>query len=178
MGWNIGHCGKDEYTLLNGSDTLFTFNGRSRGKVDLAVLLTSLEEANVPLSYADGINEVQFTLLPLLHGDYFDGKIRLSCSNDSLKILSRTFVHELAHHIDDVEDISGIDELMVEKKRRAKYIDDKYAGKNVGEYIAVGFEVFYFGSSEEREKLMQMNPKLYRTIMRVHKKYTRKDSRV
>lgn len=177
MGWNTIYHSDGELTLINASDTLLSFNSKSKGKVDMAALLAKLEEANVPLSYTKGVHEIQFTLMPGLHGDYFDGKIRLSCMNQSLPIIAQTFVHELAHHVDEVEDISSSDDLMKEKKRKAKHIDDSYASKNIAEYIAVGFEVFYFGGEEERKKLRECNPKLYRTISRLHRKYSRLDSR-
>jgi hypothetical protein len=41
---------------------------------------------------------------------------------------------------------------------------DGYAKKDVGEYLACGFEVFYCGAKKVKDKMKKMNPHLYRTI--------------
>jgi hypothetical protein len=76
--------------------------------------------------------------------------------------------------MDDRELISLRDNIIKEKKLKVKYVNDSYARKNVGEYVAVGFEIFYCGTKKEKRSLKKHNPKLYGVISRLHRKYKRK----
>lgn len=170
--WNVIKCNDKEadFVLLNKSKTTISFSKRSNA--DLAMIMNEMEEASVPFSYTNGVKKIYFTLLRSnTHGDYSDGNIRLSCGRNSRDMYASTFVHELAHHLDEEEDISGRDSIITEKKRKARYLTDSYARKNVGEYIAVGFEVYYFGSRDERARMRKNNPKLWNVIRHIHRKY-------
>ena len=145
-----------------------------RAVVDTLALFDRMEELGVPFAYADELEEVYFTLLPGKHGDYFPCKIRLSTSRDSLSMLDRTFIHELGHHIDNVEELSERPSLVEEKRTQAKFMSDTYARTDVGEYVAVGFEVYYLGTRRERAQMREMNPKLYRTVADMHRKYRKR----
>ncbi|MHB8407978.1 MAG: anthrax toxin lethal factor-related metalloendopeptidase [Acidiferrobacterales bacterium] len=168
--WNLALCGDRECFLLNKTRTLVRMSKRVR--VELPKLLVEMEEHRVPFQYTEGLNEVYFTLLrDNTCGDYINDKIRLSCDSVSQELMGQTLVHELAHHVDEQEDISERDEIKAEKKARAQYMEDKYCKKNAGEYVAVGFEVYYFGSPEEKKKMEIHNPVLFKTIKGIHRKY-------
>lgn len=125
----------------------------------------------VPFKYTDGLDLIYFTFLRGLHGDYVDDRIRICANDETKKVMAKVFVHELGHHVDEQEDISGDEAIIAEKRERAKYIDDSYAKKNVVEYVAVGFETFYCGTNEEKRRLRKKNPRLYAAIRRCHRKY-------
>lgn len=170
--WNVVICDDPEgdYVLLNKSRTLIRLS--ERAKIDLAQLLSKMEEAGVPIRYSEEVKEIYFThLKDSTHGDYNDGTIRLSCGHESRQIHEKTLVHELAHHIDAIENISDREHIIVEKRKKAGMLPDTYAKKNVGEYIAIGFEVYYFGSREERAKMRKRNPRLWNVIRYLHRKY-------
>ncbi len=80
-------------------------------------------------------------------------------------------MHELAHHVDEEEGISDRPGLLEEKKKKARYLPDSYAKKNLLEYVAVGFEVYYCGTREEKRKMKRCNRKLYSIIQYIHRKY-------
>ena len=130
-----------------------------------------MEELRVPFAYTDELDEIYFTILHRNHGDYLPSRVRLSCSRQSLDCLESTFVHELGHHIDNVEDISERDSIIEEKRTSARYMSDTYARSGVGEYVAVGFEVYYVGTREQRRRMRGLNPRLYNVISYVHRKY-------
>lgn len=170
--WNVITC-KDpdgDFVLLNKSRTLIRFS--LRVQPDIAVLMSEMEEAGVPFTFTEGVKKIYFTHLPDgTHGDYNSGNIRLSCGHISRETYASTLVHELAHHLDEEEDISGRESIIVEKRKKARFMTDKYARKNIGEYIAVGFEVYYFGTRIERAKMRKRNPRLYNVIKYLHRKY-------
>lgn len=171
--WNVVDCNDPEgdYVLLNKSRTIVRFSKRFPD-VDILGLMSKMEESNVPFSYTEELKEIYFTLLPgKTHGDYINGRIRLSCGHASSDIQPVTLVHELAHHIDELEDISGRESVAIEKKNKANMLQDKYAQKNISEYVAIGFEVYYFGDKKARAEMKKNNPKLWNTIKNLHSKY-------
>lgn len=158
-----------DFVLLNRCKTLIRFSQRAR--IEVVELMNRMEELNVPFGYTEDVKEIYFTVLSGMHGDYSDGNVRLHCGHESKKIHDRTLVHELAHHIDEVEAIGDRPGLAEEKKKKARYLTDSYAKKNVTEYIAVGFEVYYCGSREEKRKMKRCNPRLFNIIRYLHRKY-------
>lgn len=155
--------------LLNRARTQIRFSRRV--KVDLAKLLVQMEEANVPLQYTNGLKEVYFTFLRGLYGCYLDDRVMISCDQHGRECMDRTFIHELAHHLDEEEDISERPGMLEEKKKSHKVLGDKHARDSVSEYVAIGFEVYYFGTKIQRKKMQRKCPRLWKTIRYIHRKY-------
>lgn len=171
MSWNVIYDSGESMYLLD-SETVFEFTRTTRG-IDIAVIMTDLENANVPIKYTRDLRTIRFTKLPSGDlGNYAEGVIQLSVFKSSTVPISKVLVHELAHHLDDLEDIVSTPELIREKKNRAKFLN-KLAEKNVDEYFAIGFEVYYFGDKFAKRKLRKMHPVLYKKIAAVHRKYRR-----
>lgn len=170
--WNVEWVRAKEYVLLNCECTPILLSQSS--KPDLSWLMSRMEELRIPISYTKNLEKIIFTKIPRgHHGDYQGDIIRLAADKKTAPILDKVFVHELAHHVDDHEDISSDDLLIKEKKVASKYMDDAYARKNTSEYLAVGFEVYYLGTKEEKKKLRAKNPRLYRAIAALHRKFSR-----
>lgn len=174
--WTVTPCPTDEgdYILQNRSRTLIRLS--TRANVDVARVLSEIEELGVPFSYTDKLKEIYFTILPssethVFHGDHKDGKIRVSVASEARELLVRTLVHELAHDIDDHEGISDSDEIIREKRKCARLLPDPHARKSVGEYVAIGFETYYCGTRAERSTLRLCCPRLHAAVRRVHRKY-------
>lgn len=170
--WNVikHNDPEGDYILINKTNTFIRFSDRV--SIDISALLSRMEERNVPISYTEDLAEIYFThLKDKTYGDYADNKIRLSCCVSTTNELDRTLVHELGHHIDEREDISGRTSIIKEKRTCSKFIDDRYADKNIGEYVAVGFEIYYFGTKEVKAKFKKKNPKLFNVIRYLHRKY-------
>lgn len=176
--WNVVWVKAREYELLNGSQTAVYLSRTS--KFPVAQLMSRMEELGVPVAYSGNLKEVIFTRsLPSRtgtrnHGDYVNSRIRMASGRDTVDVMDRVFVHELAHHVDDQEDVTGDGLLEDERKRRWKHMPDRYARKNAGEYLAVGFEYFYCGTEEERAQMKRKNPRLYRTIASLHRRFSRR----
>ncbi len=130
-----------------------------------------MEELEVPVAYTYDLTEIYFTRIPGALGTYVDGVIKLRASANDV---DRTFIHELGHHVDEMEGCTLDDKLIREAKYRSRYMSDKYARKDVSEYFAVGFEVYYFGAPGERKKFRKLNPYLYRTIAKLHQRYSKR----
>lgn len=139
-----------------------------RVRVDLPALMSRMEELGVPLAYTREIEEIYFTLLPRRAGDFSRNKIRISCDRLERENVDRVLVHELGHHVDDLEAIAARDEIVRERRRRGGRMGDPYARKDVDEYVAVGFESYY-GAARRRFK--KENPVLHRAIAAAHEKY-------
>lgn len=169
--WNVSHVEKKEYELLNGSSTLVHSSPTSNP--DIAWLMSKMEELEVPIAYTRELKELYFTKLPRDAGDYFRGRIRISVRPDDWENAHRILVHELGHLIDEEEAATDDDSMKKEKKKKAKHMPDAYAKKDVCEYFAVGFEVFYCGTKEERKKMKKKNPLLFKRIKALHKKYSK-----
>lgn len=170
--WNVAWVKAKEYMLMNGDSTPVRLSPSS--KPDVSWLMSRMEELGIPIAYTKDLEEIYFTKLPGGdHGDYCAGRIRMSADKKTCPIMDKVFVHELAHHVDDQEDVTSDEKLIQEKKRAAKYMADTYAKKNVGEYLAVGFEVYYLGTEQEKKKMRKRNPRLYRTIGDLHRRFSR-----
>lgn len=168
--WNVLYISDREFQLLNGSQTLITLSPKS--KFDVTLLMSKLEEIEFPLSYTKGLKLIHMTKLPGTAGDYLDCRIRMSSDKLTQDIMDVVFVHEVAHHIDDIENVTDDEHLKKEKKKKAKFMPDGYAKKNVGEYFATGFEVFYCGTKKEKSNMRKKNPRLFSTISALHKKFS------
>lgn len=142
-----------------------------RVNVDLAEIAAALEEANVPLALTDGVTEIYFTILCNENvGNYSKGVISISYCRVGRKLAWKTLVHELAHHIDESEGISDGPEFIQEFRSRSHLLVDDYARELPREYLAVGFETFYFGMKWERRRMRKRNPLLWRTISSIHRR--------
>lgn len=170
--WNVSHVKGREYELLNGSSTAVRCS--KSVKLDISKLLGRMEELGVPAAYTVGLDEIYFTRLRGTHGDYLDCKIRLSTDQKTMELIDKVFIHELGHHVDDMEDVTSSDELQEEKKKKSQHMPDGYARKNVSEYFAVGFEVYYCGSVKEKKGMKKKNPVLFRTISRLHRRFKKR----
>lgn len=165
------HVRGNEYSLISGC----AIRSSPKSKPDIAWLMSRMEEIGVPPSYLAELDEIYFTRLRgRNHGDYWAGKIRLSVDKASWECVDRTLVHELAHHIDDMEDVTVDERLDDERKSKGQHMPDSYARRNVSEYLAVGFEVFYLGTREEKSEMKRKNPLLYRTIRNIHRRFQRR----
>ena len=170
--WNFVYGDEaDQIYLLSG----VRITCSPKAKPDITWLMSRMEELNVPPAYLAELEEIRFTRLRNRdHGDYFAGRIRLSVSKESWPNVDRTLIHELAHHVDDLDEITLDDRLDAERKRNGHHMPDQYARRNVGEYLAVGFEVYYLGTKEEKSRMRKMNPLLFRTIRNIHRRYQKR----
>lgn len=171
--WKADRLTAKEYSLNNGkkSDrTRLSLSPKSNPPINY--LMKRMRDANVPIGYTIGLKEIYFTRLHGTHGDYTFSKIRLSTDIRSWEISHVVLVHELAHHLDEILEITKDDRLRKEKKENAQHMPDGYAKTNFGEYLACGFEIFYFGAKKEKDKMKQKNPRLYRTIETLHRKFS------
>lgn len=168
LSWNAMHGDEAGFMYLVGSETTFLFTAKTWSMNIIPKVLSDLETAGVPVSYTKGVRSIKFTRIPSGRlGTYALGKINISVFANCDIPLAKLIVHELAHHLDDMEDIVSDPKLIREKKTRAKYLDP-YARRNVDEYFAVGVEEYYFG---DRKKLSKNNPVLYKKISKIHHKY-------
>lgn len=173
--WNVEPTGitDEPYYFRNSSQTIISFSKRT--SFDISILLVKMEERGVPFAYTEKLKELRFTILKgSIVGNYGKGLIHLSPQGwgpGSDESMCQTFIHELGHHIDEQEAISSDLKIIKEKKTCAKHLPDSYGTKNIDEYIAVGFEVFYFGSNKDKKKLRKKNKHLYKRIMQAHRKY-------
>jgi len=168
ISWNVVYTKNKEYELLNGSSTLIKCSPKSNP--DISWLMSRMEELGVPPAYSHNLEEIYFTRL-VDDGDYSNGRIRISVYSRSWVVADKILVHELAHHVDDIENLTDNDMLLKEKKKKVKYMPDGYARKNVGEYLACGFEVYYCGTEKQKKTMKKKNPVLYKTIEKIHDKY-------
>ena len=172
LSWNVIWVRAKEYVLLNSDSTPVKLSPSS--KPDISWLMSRMEELNVPIAYTKDLEEIYFTKLPGgVHGDYCAGRIRLAADVKTCEIMDKVFVHELAHHVDDQEDVVSDERLIKEKKLKAKYMADTYAKRSIGEYLAVGFEVYYVGTKKEKSVMKKKNPRLYKIISDLHRKFSR-----
>lgn len=171
--WNVVEM-DEGYVLLNSTATLIRLAKHVR--MNVAELLDKMEELQIPLKYTSGLKEIYMTQLYRYgkHGDYLENHMRLSCGPNDKEYLPKTFVHELAHHVDDREGIRLDEAVISEYKKHWRSLGDKYARKNVGEYVAIGFEIFYCGTKGEKSRLRKKNPRLYKAIRKTHLEYLSK----
>ena len=177
--WNCIPLNDGVMVLANAKRTLITF--RKKLKVDIAEIMSKLEELGVPLAYADDIEEIYFTYIGSGDcGDFYRGRIRLDCSASSREEFVQTIIHELAHSVNEREFISIRDEVVKERKKYKYFLqatDRRNAKKNTSEYVSVGFELFYCGSKKDKRRLKRHSPKLYKVISQVHKKYRSRETK-
>lgn len=174
--WNVEHVGEDEYVLMNKNRTVIRMS--EHAVVDLGEILAEIEEAGVPISFTDGLKEIYFTILKsdektTLQGDYKNGVIRISTAMANRDEMAETFVHELGHYVDEVYDISLKKKIIEEKPKKARLMPDDYARKNIEEYVACGFELYYFGTREQRGAFRRNNPKLCNVIRYLDRRNSR-----
>ena len=169
--WNAiaGQDGR-EYVLLNKNRTLIRLS--ERVSVDIGAFMHRLEAAGVPLSFADGLKEIYFTYLRANRAQYLDGVVEICSTETNLDKVCSSFVHELGHHIDELNGVSDRKKIIEEKRKYSHLMPDSYARKNVDEYVACGFEVYYFGTRKERGDFRRSNPKLYNAIRYLDRKYS------
>lgn len=166
--WDLIQTGS-KFFLDNGDETPIRKSRTCR--IDIPALCQRMEDLGVPFAYTQGLLDVYLTRhLPGIHGDYIDGKMRLVASQPDLE---RTFIHELAHHVDDMVELTDDGLLSKERRTRGKHMVDPYAKHSDQEYLAVGFEVYYCGTVKERKKMRAKNPLLFSTIRRLHRRYKR-----
>lgn len=163
------------FFFRNASQTVVTVSRRVR--FDFSYLLVRMEHVGLPTAYLDKVREVRLTMLPRDYGRYQAGRIVLDAFGwgpGPLETVCQTFIHELGHHIDWEEAISDDPAVVKEKRTRYRFLPDPAgARKNVGEYVAVGFEVFYMGSAADKKRMREKNPKLWDRIRKAHRKYRR-----
>lgn len=173
MAWTVIDCyerGKCRYLLWNG--TYVPINYCLRAKVDFKGMIKKMNEMHVPIGYTHGIKEIYFTSIQDAAGDILDGKIRLSYGQDHWDQLPSALIHELGHHVDDREHLSSDPDIISEKGSKSKFMADQYAKKNVGEYVAVGFETYYFGTADAVAKMRRHNRVLFEKIQAIHERYS------
>lgn len=168
--WNVVWVRERTFELMNKSSTLIHLSPSSQ--VDVSLLMSRMEDLGVPVAYTEELREIRFTKLRDM-GDYKDCVIRMSSNRRTRESMDRVFVHELAHHVEETYDTCSNESIHAEKRSSAKHLPDGYAKKNVFEYFAVGFEVYYCGTREERKKMKTKNPILYRTIHEIHRNFRR-----
>lgn len=167
--WNVLEHPDGHYVLLNSDETVVRKSGAA--KVDIVDVLSQLEELKVPPGYTRGLEEIYFTRhLVGAVGTHEGNVIRVTANMLKVKVL----IHELGHHVDDLEDVSLDGHLASERKLRGEMLDDAYGQKNDSEYLCVGFEVFYAGNVADKNRLRRNNPLLYRTIQRLHDRYQKR----
>jgi hypothetical protein len=158
-----------QYFLANRSRTLVKINRKLRN-FSLEQLLLCLQELEFPLKYTDGLDRITFTTMTgPSRGYYEDDCIMIDVSRVSSDWVTSTFIHEVGHHVDEHEIAS--DGMELERKRRHQYLNDPYSKQDDSEYLAVGFEKFYSGDRSDRSRMRKYNPKLFRSIKRLHDQY-------
>ena len=121
-------------------------------------LLSKMEEIDFPISYTDGLEEINFTYLKYgLEGDYccYDKRVRVGCNKKMIDRIHQIFVHEVGHHIDEQEGFSDTQMLKDEYDLApgilsadfGLHFDPEPGGldgdERYSEYFALGFELFY-----------------------------------
>jgi hypothetical protein len=172
--WNVAVCKRDpevDYYLLNRDRTPIKFT--TRVPFNMGKFLAVLEDIGFPLKYTNGIESIRFRRIKSYYGYYWGDNIDMGVlPRRSMRIYVETFIHEIAHHIDSEEDLS--DSLDDERRRRGKHIGHVEARRNNSEYFARGFEKFYSRNPKDKFRLRKRNPRLYRTIRMIHRKYAAK----
>jgi hypothetical protein len=171
MRWRLGQSPPghpDQFFLRNTSQTWIRVSKRVPG-FNPQLLLRQLNRVKFPIAYVEGLERIHLTGLgPNTRGLYLDNEVWVDVKRHSKDMLA-TFVHEVAHHLDDLAEISP--GLAEERRRRYRHLDDHNARRK-SEYLAIGFERFYSGYPEDRRVMRRRNPKLYRTIMKLHRNFS------
>lgn len=172
--WNVAVCKRNDeadFYLMNRNRTPIKFT--THVPFNMGEFLSILEDVKFPLKYTNGIELVQFRRMKNAYGMYYDNVVEMGAKpKRSMRMYIETFIHEVAHHIDSENDYSH--DLGDERRRRGRSLGHDEATKSNAEYFARGFERFYSPNPDDRKKLRQKNPKLFRTIARIHRKYTQR----
>lgn len=172
MSWNLEISG-DGVFLLNPDHTEVKYSPSLR-YFTMTGLLSDMEYAGVPHSYMRGVHTLSITRLNRGDlGQYSDGHIQLSLFKSSPIPLGQVLVHELAHHLDDQEAVTASDDLIKEARLHgvsmARTTNTSAKKIDAEEYLAYGFEIFYFGD----RKLLKKHPVLLKKISALHRKYSK-----
>lgn len=164
--------GGPQFFIKNRSATQVWLGPRAR-RFDVDTLFRKLEEVQFPLRYTRGLKRVNFTILsPDYFGEYGDETVWVDTRRKHrLTTLVETFVHEVAHYLDEQYDYS--DRLTKERKHKGKRIH-RVAGQSDDEYFARGFERFYSIKPGARADLQKHHPVLFKKISSLHKRYASK----
>ena len=141
-------------------------------KTNISLLMKRMELSGVPIGYAHGLKRISITPIDSCDdGLYHNDRIKVSCRDDVSRDLCQVLAHELAHHLHDHKAIEVSSSLRREFRRRARFLPDSYARESVYEYVAVGFEVYYFANEKTRSRMRTKNPVLYSLIKKTHKQH-------
>jgi len=172
--WNVAVCKRNDeadYYLLNRSRTPIKFT--TKVPFSMGEFLAALENVGFPIRFTNGLELIRFRRIKNLFGLYGDNIVEIGAKpKRSSRVYIETFIHEVAHHVDSEEDISR--DLDDERKSRGKHLHHDQASADNSEYFARGFERFYSPDPDDRKRLRKNNPKLYRTILRLHRKYSQR----
>lgn len=172
--WNVAVCKHDDeadFYLLNKNRTPIKFT--TRVPFNMGEFLSILEDIKFPLKYTTGVELIRFRRMKNFYGMYSDNIVEIGAKpKRTMRMYVETFVHEIAHHIDSEDDFSS--DLGEERRKKAHSLVHYEAQRNNSEYFARGFERFYSQDPQDKKRLKIRNPKLYRTIARLHKKYSAK----
>lgn len=170
--WNVAVCKRNDeadFYLLNRSKTAIKFT--TKIPFNMGEFLSLLEDVKFPLKMTEGLDLIQFRRMKNYYGMYSDNIVEMGAKpKRHMTMYIETFVHEVAHHLDSEEDYSP--NLKDERKKKGKYIGHESATTSDAEYFARGFEKFYSLDKSEKKSLRKRCPKLYRTILKLHKKYS------
>ena len=137
-------------------------------------LIEDLNEVQFPKKFLRGVNLVDFSLLRKYVGAYWDNMIQIDASRSKQRrTILATFVHEVAHHVDQTMERHAQRGLTEERRKRGHHIHH-IARLNDEEYLARGFEKYYSRTSAERELLRRRNPKLHTRITSLNRRYRNK----
>jgi len=172
--WSVARCRSrsgDKYYLANRNRTVVAITKRA-SKFDLELLLVKLREVGFPLRFTNGLQQINFVILNKgTFGEYLDDELWVDVRRKHrIKTLVETFIHEVAHHLDNSRSRTISFALHSERKRRGQRIH-AVARKSDDEYFARGFERFYSIDPHDKRDLRKNNPKLYREIARLHRQY-------
>lgn len=144
-------------------------------RIDVPHFLSELRRVEFPLAFTEGIELIQFRKIKGCFGQYDDGVIDIGFKpRRKMKVILETFVHEVAHHLDFDREMGVSKALDGERRLRGRYLEHAEARRDTEEYFARGFEKFYSGDASLKRRLRERNPRLYRLISRLHRKYRRR----
>jgi Mlc titration factor MtfA (ptsG expression regulator) len=116
---------------------------------------------------------IQFRRMKNFFGMYSSDVVEIGAKpKRQMRMYVETFIHEVAHHIDSEDDYSQA--LSEERRKKGSHIGHLEAQRNNAEYFARGFERFYSPDVGDKKKLRKKNPKLYKTIQKLHRQYSAK----
>ena len=166
MSWNVIENDDGTLILLNSSQTLIRFHSQVSRNVAIE-LMSKMEELEFPHQYTKGLKEIYFTFLKSnLEGDYDnDGAIRIAC-NKKFKLIHETFIHEVGHHVDALEDVSNDPDLIAEWRLKSGSFFHADMRRDPSEYFAIGFERYHTGGNITSKS----HPYLWFKVNEIHNK--------